>query len=53
MIKLYFIVMRLFSKNRCFRIYNWAYRKCMKTYMTNDPISGYWNFAEDYFRSGV
>ena len=53
MIKLYFIVMRLFSKNPCSRIYNWAYMKCMKTYMTKDPIFGYWNFAKDYFRSGV
>lgn len=47
--KLYFIVMRFFNKKPCSRIYQWAYMRCMRTYMAKDPIFGYWNFAEDYF----
>ena len=49
MSKLYFVVMWFFSKKGlCSPIYRWAYMRCLKAYMNQDPDLGYFQFAEDY-----
>ena len=48
---LYFTVMYIFRWMPRLPIYQWAYKKCLKSYMADDPDIGYWLFAEDYFRT--
>lgn len=48
--KFYFLVMKLFSKNPSGKIYMWAYLRCFRLYLKQDPIMGYWKFSEDYFK---
>ena len=47
MVQIYFLLMKMSSSTGS--VHQWAYLRCMRKMMKDDPIMGYFRFAERYF----